>query len=48
MGYKVEFKGEKIIEINKGQTILESSLNAGIPHFHECGGNAKCLTYREY
>jgi adenylate cyclase len=46
MSYKVEFKGEKIIEINDDQTILESSLKAGIPHFHECGGNAKCSTCR--
>lgn len=43
---KIEFVGEKIIEINEGQSILEASLNAGIPHFHACGGNAKCSTCR--
>jgi adenylate cyclase len=46
MSHKVEFKGEKIIEIAEEQTILEASLKAGIPHFHECGGNAKCSTCR--
>jgi adenylate cyclase len=43
---KIEFKGEKIIEINEDQTILEASLKAGIPHYHECGGKAKCSTCR--
>ena len=43
---KIEFVGEKIIEINEGQSILEASLNAGIPHFHACGGNAKCSNCR--
>lgn len=42
----IEFKGEKIIEINEGQTILDASLKAGIPHYHECGGHAKCSTCR--
>ena len=46
MSYKVEFKGEKIVDITEEETILESSLKAGIPHFHECGGNAKCSTCR--
>ncbi|MEO8721069.1 MAG: adenylate/guanylate cyclase domain-containing protein [Ginsengibacter sp.] len=46
MSFEVEFKGEKIININDGQTILEASLKAGIPHYHECGGNAKCSTCR--
>ena len=44
--HKIDFRGEKIIEINNDQTILEASLQAGIPHYHECGGNAKCSTCR--
>lgn len=46
MTQEIEFKDEKIIEINDDQTILEASLKAGIPHYHECGGNAKCSTCR--
>jgi adenylate cyclase len=44
--YLVEFVGEKIVEVAKGQSILDASLTAGIPHFHACGGNAKCSTCR--
>jgi len=43
---KIEFIGEKIIEIEDGQSILSASLNSGIPHFHACGGKAKCSTCR--
>lgn len=46
MIHNIGFKGEKIIEVNEGQTILDASLKAGIPHYHECGGNAKCSTCR--
>lgn len=46
MVHNIELKGEKTIEINEGQTILDASLKAGIPHYHECGGNAKCSTCR--
>src|SRR5258708_30839391 len=44
--YLVEFVGEKVVEIAKEQSILDASLSAGIPHFHACGGNAKCSTCR--
>lgn len=44
--YLVEFVGEKVLDIDKGQSILDASLSAGIPHFHACGGNAKCSTCR--
>lgn len=44
--HKIDFKGEKIIDIKDDQTILEASLQAGIPHYHECGGKAKCSTCR--
>ena len=44
--YLVEFAEEKVVEIRKDQSILDASLSAGIPHFHACGGNAKCSTCR--
>ena len=43
---RIEFVGEKVIEIAEGQTVLEASLCAGIPHFHACGGKGKCTTCR--
>jgi len=42
----IEFIGEKVIAIKEEQSILDASLSAGIPHFHACGGNAKCSTCR--
>ena len=44
--YSVEFAGEGVIAISEEQSILDASLSAGIPHFHACGGNAKCSTCR--
>jgi len=43
---QVEFVGEKLISIDKEQTLLDASLQAGIPHFHACGGKGKCTTCR--
>lgn len=43
---QIEFLEEKVIVINDDETILHASLAAGIPHFHLCGGNAKCSTCR--
>jgi adenylate cyclase len=42
----VEFAGDGVIAITEEQSILDASLSAGIPHFHACGGNAKCSTCR--
>ncbi|MBL7858127.1 MAG: adenylate/guanylate cyclase domain-containing protein [Cyclobacteriaceae bacterium] len=42
----IDFSGEKEIHIDAEQSILEASLRAGIPHFHACGGQAKCSTCR--
>jgi adenylate cyclase len=42
----VEFVEEKVVAISRKETILDASLAAGIPHFHVCGGNAKCSTCR--
>ena len=44
--YQVEFLGEKLVPISENETILHASLKAGIPHYHICGGNAKCSTCR--
>ena len=43
---QVEFVGERSITVNKEQTLLDASLQAGIPHFHACGGKGKCTTCR--
>jgi len=44
--YWIEFVNDRSLQIEEGQTILEASLAAGIPHYHECGGNGKCSTCR--
>jgi adenylate cyclase len=46
MAYKVEMINDKVFEIADNQTILEASQEAGIPHYHVCGGNARCSTCR--
>jgi len=43
---EVEFLGERTIDVEQGQSLLNASLSAGIPHFHACGGKAKCSTCR--
>jgi len=43
---EVEFLGEKTVVVAPGQSLLKASLSAGIPHFHACGGKAKCSTCR--
>jgi adenylate cyclase len=43
---KITLIGEKKIDVTEGQSILSASLEAGIPHFHACGGKAKCSTCR--
>jgi adenylate cyclase len=44
--YRVEFIGDRSIKVNQGESILNASLAAGIPHYHACGGNGKCSTCR--
>ena len=34
------------LSVGAGETILEASLRAGIPHAHACGGRARCSTCR--
>ncbi len=43
----INYNHEKLVETaREGQTILEISLENGIPHIHACGGRAKCSTCR--
>ena len=46
MSFKIELINEKSFEIIEDQTILQASLEAGIPHYHACGGKALCSTCR--
>jgi adenylate cyclase len=43
---EIDFVDERIVQALDGQTILDASLRAGIPHYHACGGNGKCSTCR--
>ena len=42
----LEFINEQTLKAAPGQTLLEISLKAGIPHHHACGGKAQCTTCR--
>lgn len=46
MPFNVDMINDKIFPAEHGQTILDASLNAGIPHYHVCGGKARCSTCR--
>lgn len=46
MRYYVDFKGEQVVPVEEGQTVLQASLAAGIPHYHACGGKGQCTTCR--
>ncbi|WP_460893852.1 adenylate/guanylate cyclase domain-containing protein [Rufibacter soli] len=46
MPFQIDFRGEKVIPVEPGQTVLEASLAAGIPHYHACGGKGQCTTCR--
>lgn len=46
MPFQIDFRGEKAVPVTEGQTILEASLAAGIPHYHACGGKGQCTTCR--
>jgi adenylate cyclase len=44
---KIVYENEKVVEEDDlSLTLLEISLKHGIPHAHECGGNARCSTCR--
>lgn len=42
----LDFVGDKLVQGNSSMSILENSLNAGVEHIFECGGNARCSTCR--
>ncbi|HVF80462.1 MAG TPA: adenylate/guanylate cyclase domain-containing protein [Flavisolibacter sp.] len=44
--FHIEFIGEKTIPVEEGESVLEAALKAGIPHYHTCGGHARCSTCR--
>lgn len=44
--FKVDLINERPLTVQKEQTILDASLDAGIPHYHVCGGRARCSTCR--
>lgn len=46
MSFQIDFKGEKVISVREGQSVLDASLAAGIPHYHACGGKGECTTCR--
>ncbi|HEX2835659.1 MAG TPA: protein kinase [Thermoanaerobaculia bacterium] len=41
-----ELGSDMLVNVKPGQTILAASLEAGVRHVHECGGNARCSTCR--
>ena len=42
----VEFLYDRSVMIREGQTILQASIEAGIPLYHDCGGKGRCSTCR--
>jgi len=46
MPFTVYMKNDRVFPIEEGQTILDASLAVGIPHYHVCGGKARCSTCR--
>ena len=44
--YWVEFIGDRSVKVTEGQSVLSASLQAGIRHYHACGGIAQCSTCR--
>jgi adenylate cyclase len=43
---RVEYLGGPKVAVARGTTLLEASLQHGIPHAHECGGRGRCSTCR--
>lgn len=43
---RIEFQGDCAVQGEATRTLLEISLEAGIPHTHVCGGRARCSTCR--
>ena len=43
---QISYPGGAVSKIFPGMSILEASLDAGIPHAHVCGGRGRCSTCR--
>ncbi len=43
---RINYLNEKTVVTDAAVTILQTSLQNGIPHTHVCGGNARCSTCR--
>lgn len=43
---RITYSGGPTVEIQQGQTLLEASRAAGVPHASVCGGRARCSTCR--
>jgi len=46
MPFNVNMTNDKVFPAEIEQSILDASLAAGVPHYHVCGGNARCSTCR--
>lgn len=44
--HSIRFFKEKEVEVKAYESILDASLRSGIPHYHVCGGHARCSTCR--
>ncbi len=44
----VELLGERTFRLSTRKSILEGAIEAGVPHYHACGGRAQCSTCRVY
>lgn len=44
--HSILFLKEKHVDVKEHESILDASLRAGIPHYHVCGGHARCSTCR--
>ena len=43
---RITYSNERVVEADAATSILDVSLQSGIPHTHACGGNARCSTCR--
>lgn len=43
---RITYQNERVVDVDTATTILQASVQSGIPHTHVCGGNARCSTCR--
>lgn len=46
MKVEIDYGGGARVAIERGASVLEASLRAGVPHAHACGGAGRCTTCR--